>query len=279
MEFEISTPRYSFSSSGLKRNIRYPATEQTQYEWRKFVIKDQESKLYAGLPKLCWVFLTSCTCVTLPVHMHKSLRVRAQSISEMHHGVCGMWLLSWQSPHTFLEQMYICTCLPSLLVPTTASKEPELLKWLFAGPYVLVQLPVGVMAEGCSPLPCMGPDGLEAQRQGVSLQKHERCHVWMGFIVIRSQTLMSTHHLSADFVLLLFSPFFFFSLSPVSCLLLVYFNLVLTNRSYPGCTYNLSCTNPRTLLAWHVAWYFKRDSAIKCVSREGAPQGDENTSC
>lgn len=53
MEFEISTPRYSFSSSGLKRNIRYPATEQTQYEWRKFVIKDQESKLYAGLPKLC----------------------------------------------------------------------------------------------------------------------------------------------------------------------------------------------------------------------------------
>lgn len=66
MEFEISTPRYSFSSSEQKRNIRYPATEQMQYKWRKFVIKDQESKLRAGLPKLCYLDqLHLCDCWSL----------------------------------------------------------------------------------------------------------------------------------------------------------------------------------------------------------------------
>jgi len=123
MEFEISTPRHSFSSCVLKRNTSYPATEQTQHDWRKFVVKDQEPKFYLSLLEIYWVISTRRSCVTLLVQMQDCPIARTQSISETHHGVSGMQLLSQQAPHTFPEQMYICTYLPSLFVPITASKE------------------------------------------------------------------------------------------------------------------------------------------------------------
>lgn len=196
MEFEIGTPRYSFSSCVSERNTSYPATEQAQHDWRKLVIKDQEPQLYLSLLKSYWVILTSCSYVTPLVQMHNCPRARTQSISEMHHGVCGMWLLSWQSPHTFPEQMCICTCLPSLFVPITASKDLALGKRLpvCCAACVLVQLPVSAVAEGHWPLPCTWPDGLGVQRRGVSLQRHGQCHVGMGFTMIRSLTLIVTYH-------------------------------------------------------------------------------------
>lgn len=64
IEFEISTPRYSFSSCVMKRNRSYPATEQTQHVWRKFIIKDQKPNLYFGLLEIYWVILTSCSCLS-----------------------------------------------------------------------------------------------------------------------------------------------------------------------------------------------------------------------
>lgn len=222
MEFKISTPRYSFSSCALKRNTSYPS--QTQHDRRKFVIKDQEPKLYLSLLKIYWVILTSCSCTTLLVQMPDCPQARTQSISKMHHYVCGMWLLSQQSPHTFPEQMYICTCLPSLLVPITASKDLALPKPLpvCCVACVLMQLPVRVVAVGCQLLPRTWPDGFGVQRRGVPYRETGSATWGLGFTIIRSLTFMAP----ADFVMLLSALSFCLVLSKVSCLPL-YFNLML----------------------------------------------------
>lgn len=128
--------------------------------------------------------------------MHDCPWARTQSISEMHHSFCGMRLLSRQSPHTFPEQMYICTCLPSLFVPITSSKGLTLRKRLpvCCAACVLVQLPVSAVAEDYRLLSRTWLDGLGVQKQGVSLQGHVHCHVGMCFTTIKSLSLMVTHH-------------------------------------------------------------------------------------
>lgn len=123
MEFVISTPRYNFSSSELKRNIRYPATKQTQYKWRKFVIKDQESKLYEYTHR---AFLK---CITVSVE-------------------CGCYP---GSLHIFFWSRCISAPVcPPCSFPPLLQRNLSFWRDSLLCPCVLVQFPVGVVSEGCS---------------------------------------------------------------------------------------------------------------------------------
>lgn len=198
--------------------------------------------------------MTSCGSVTLLVQMRHWPWTYTQSISEMHDGVRGMRLLSQQSPHTFPEQMYVCTCLPSQFVPITSSKDLELCSRLpvCCAAHVLVQLAESArVAEGCWLLLWVWPDGLRVQRQDVSLRTHRHCHMGMGFTMIRSWTLMVTHHSYQQTLSSFNFAHFFHRWAPFLCILAWFLQtgVIQDEHMQP------MSTNPRMLLAWQVAWW------------------------
>lgn len=136
---------------------------------------------------------------------------------------------------TYFQQQ-IRTCLPSLFIPITASKDLALLKWLpvCCAVCVLMQLSVSAMTEGYQLLPHTWQYRLEVQRQGVFLQRLASPH-GNGFEHDRELNLHgNSSHLSVDFVILLSALFILltsFTDEPLSSCIFLF---VLPSRNYSG---------------------------------------------
>lgn len=165
MEFEISTSGQSFSSCALKRNTSYLATELTQHDCRKFIIKDQELKLYLSFQKLRWVSLRSCSCVTPLVQMHNCLQTRTQHFW-MHQCLWNVAVIPAVSTHFTGSDVY----LHHFAFPVRShhcfkgSFTLQVTAYLLCT-LCLMQLPVSAAAEDHGLLPWTWPDGLGVHRR------------------------------------------------------------------------------------------------------------------
>lgn len=168
--------------------------------------------------------------------MHDCPWACTQSISEIHHDACGMRLLSQQSPHTSLEQMYICTCLSSLFIPTTASKDLALRKWAASLLHSLCPCATSSECHGRGLLAAASHMARRAwdAKSGYVITETLALPCGDGFIMIRSLTLMVIHHSYQQTLWYYCLLSFFAHLSHRWASFFVYFNLVLANRSYSG---------------------------------------------
>lgn len=152
MEFEVSIPRYSFNSCALKRSRTHPATGQIQHNLRKFIISNLQIRILSWSPRNLLGDLDKsqlCDSAGADTQLYTS--------THPEHFPNAAWCL-WNAPFIlgfsayFQQQMHVCTCLLSLSVPITASKDLVLCKCAVC---VLQQLLMTAMAKGYHLLPHM----------------------------------------------------------------------------------------------------------------------------
>lgn len=207
----------------MKRNRSYPATEQTQHVWRKFIIKDQKPNLYFGLLEIYWVILTSCSCLSpgpdtwLSTSTYGEYFLNAVVSVECIFYLGSLNILSAANPHLFAFLVHSYHCFKG----SCASKVTACLRCC--------------LCPHATPSECRDR-GLPAAATHMAIQTwgaKTRClltdmhrHVGMGLSMIGSLTCMVTHHTYQLILWYCCLLFLFCSLlSQMSHFLLVYFYL------------------------------------------------------